>query len=376
VFSFDTIRLKENNLRIKFDDTSVAASFPDRDWQITANEFVNGGQEKFSIEDISAGRTPFTIEGNAPSHSLYVDDGGRLGLGTSVPSVELHIVDGDTPTLRLQQDSSSGFTPQTWDVAGNETNFFVRDVTNGSALPFRIQPGSPSNSIFIEAASSGDVGFGTSAPDEPIHVRRTDANPTHMKVENTNAGTQITGVKLSNATTSWAFELSGVGNFQISEDGSGGAEFLIDENAAGNAQKFRFADGATVLAEIQADGDINNLTGVYGTLSDRNLKTDIQAVDPADVLARVAAMPISTWRFKNHPDNVHLGPMAQDFWAAFGLYEGETSIALNDLSGVALAAIQGLNQQIDGLNRQIEVKDAALQQLLERVSVLEARLPE
>ncbi|RMH15511.1 MAG: hypothetical protein D6696_20475, partial [Acidobacteria bacterium] len=131
VFSFDTIRLKENNLRIKFDDTSVAASFPSNDWQLTANESANGGASKFSIEDVTGGRTPFTVEANARSHSLYVDDGGRIGNRTATPSVEIHTIDGDTPTLRLQQDGSSGFEPQTWDVAGNETNFFIRDVTNG-----------------------------------------------------------------------------------------------------------------------------------------------------------------------------------------------------------------------------------------------------
>ena len=78
-FSFDTIRLKENNLRIKFDDTSIAASFPRTDWQLTANSSANGGASKFSIDDISGSRTPFTVEANAPSHSLYVDDGGRIG---------------------------------------------------------------------------------------------------------------------------------------------------------------------------------------------------------------------------------------------------------------------------------------------------------
>jgi hypothetical protein len=70
-----------------------------------------------------------------------VDDGGRVGLGTSTPVVDLHVVSGDSPTLRLEQNGSSGFTPQTWDVAGNETNFFVRDVTHSSNLPFRIRPG-------------------------------------------------------------------------------------------------------------------------------------------------------------------------------------------------------------------------------------------
>ncbi len=171
VFGFDTIRLKENNLRIKFDDTSVVPSFPANDWQLTANDSANGGASKFSIDDISGNRTPFTVEANSRSHALYVDDGGRIGSRTSTPSVEIHTIDGDTPTLRLQQDGSSGFAPQTWDVAGNETNFFIRDVTNGSQLPFRIRPDAPTNSIFIDV--DGDVGVGTSSPNSSLHVKET-----------------------------------------------------------------------------------------------------------------------------------------------------------------------------------------------------------
>lgn len=167
-FGFDTIRLKENNLRIKFQDTSNSASFPTNDWQITANDSSNGGANKFSIDDIDGGRTPFTIEASAPSHSLYVEDGGSIGFGTSTPVVQLHVVDGNTPTLRLEQDGSSGFTPQTWDMAGNETNFFIRDASNGSTLPFRIRPGAPSSSIDI--AGGGDVGIGTSSPSERLTI--------------------------------------------------------------------------------------------------------------------------------------------------------------------------------------------------------------
>src|SRR6056297_3881935 len=171
-FGFDTLRLKENNLRIKFDDTSNSGSFPSNDWQLTAHDYANGGANKFSIDDITGGRTPFTIEASAPSHSLYVDDGGRIGFGTSTPVVENHVVDGDSPTLRLEQDGSSGFTPQTFDVAANETNFFVRDVTNGSLLPFKIRPGADTNSLVIDA--QGDVGIGVANADMKLHVSGTN----------------------------------------------------------------------------------------------------------------------------------------------------------------------------------------------------------
>ena len=168
-FGFDTIVLKENNLRILFDDTSTSGSFPKNDWRLIANDSSNGGAEYFAIQDATAGRQVFRVEAGAPSNSLYVDDGGRVGLSTSQPVVDLHIVSGNTPTLRLEQDGSSGFTPQTWDVAGNEANFFVRDVTNGSTLPLKIFPSAPTNSITIEG-TTGDVGIGTTSPAADLHV--------------------------------------------------------------------------------------------------------------------------------------------------------------------------------------------------------------
>ncbi len=174
-FNFDTLRLKENNLRIRFMDTSSSSSFPSRDWQITVNESANGGANKFSIEDLDANTIPFTIEASAPSNSLYVDDGGRIGINTNTPLVNIHNKEGNSPTLRLEQDGSSGFSPQIWDVAGNEANFFVRDVTNGSKLPFKIVPNAPTNSLYI--AADGDVGLGTATPDGIFDVADpSDAN--------------------------------------------------------------------------------------------------------------------------------------------------------------------------------------------------------
>jgi hypothetical protein len=167
-FGFDTIRLKENNTRIKFDDTSTAAGFPNNDWQLTANDSASGGANKFSIEDITGAKVPFTITAGAPTNSIFVASSGRVGLRTSTPVLDLHINTSDTPAHRLEQNSSGGFTAQTWDIAGNEANFFIRDVTGGSRLPFRIRPGAPTSSIDISA--TGAVGIGTASPAKPLHV--------------------------------------------------------------------------------------------------------------------------------------------------------------------------------------------------------------
>lgn len=149
-FGFDTQRYKENNLRVHFDDTSSSASFPSNDWRIVINDTSNGGASYFAVEDSNTGRIPFKIGSGAPVNSLIVEGtSGDIGIGTGTPVLEMHIADGDSPGIRLEQNGSSGFGAQTWDMAGNETNFFVRDVTNGSKLPFKILPNSPDNSLRI-----------------------------------------------------------------------------------------------------------------------------------------------------------------------------------------------------------------------------------
>ena len=244
-FGFDTIRLKENNLRVRAVDTSSTSSFPSRDWQITFNDSANGGANKFSIDDIDGGRTPFTIEAGAPSHSLYVDDGGRLGLGTSTPVVDIHLKSGNTPTLRLEQDGSSGFTPQTWDVAGNEANFFVRDATNGSTLPFKIFPGAPTNSITIEA-STGDVGLGTQTPSEELHIVNTGTGNNAAIRFQTNSG-------------DWIMRTQETGQFQIRENAGGTIPVRIHPGASANLLNVGVeTDGSTA-----ATGEVN----ILGTLA-------------------------------------------------------------------------------------------------------------
>ncbi|WP_055148285.1 tail fiber domain-containing protein [Jiulongibacter sediminis] len=168
-FGFDTQRFKENNLRVHFDDTSTSASFPANDWRIVINDDDNGGGNYFAVQDATASRTPFLVEAGARNNALYVESDGDIGIGTQNPVIELHVAGGDTPGLRLEQNATSGFEPQTWDLAGNETSFFIRDASNGSTLPFRVRPGSPSNALVID--TDGDIGMGVLTPAGPLHIK-------------------------------------------------------------------------------------------------------------------------------------------------------------------------------------------------------------
>ncbi len=110
-------------------------------------------------------------------------------------------------------------------------------------------------------------------------------------------------------------------------------------------------------------------TGTITPNSDRSQKTGFAPVDAAAVLAKVAELPIQQWRFKTEDTSVkHVGPMAQDFRAAFGLGEIPTAIATVDADGVALAAIQALNQKLEESRAENAALKARLDKLEQMVS--------
>jgi hypothetical protein len=111
------------------------------------------------------------------------------------------------------------------------------------------------------------------------------------------------------------------------------------------------------------------VNGTFVSASDRNLKENFQPVRPRDVLEKVAALPLSQWNYKDDPGARHVGPMAQDFHAAFGVGPDDRHIATVDADGVALAAIQGLNEKVEEQTAALHERDA-------RIARLEADLAE
>ena len=131
-------------------------------------------------------------------------------------------------------------------------------------------------------------------------------------------------------------------------------------------------------------------SGGWQIVSDRNLKENIAEVDYSDVLDRLLAVPVSTWNYKTDEKKTpHMGPMAQDLYAAYGLGGDDTHISSIDGLGVSLAAIQGLyldarekNAELTGelkdmrslVNKQavlMEEQAREIKSLAERLSALE-----
>ncbi|NQV05451.1 tail fiber domain-containing protein, partial [bacterium] len=254
--------------------------------------------------------------------------------------------------------------PQVWDVVGNEANFFIRDVTNGSALPFRLRPGAEGSTI--DVGSDSQIGLGTANAGAKVHIQESDdgngsTNAAALIIENTsrvkkprhmlyivNNGAATVSFEDTTSALNWFFGTTLQGDFRIGFQGAGGSNLLVDP-----------AGDVTALAAMNATA--------FNVTSDRALKAAVTAVDPGSVLAAVADLPVSTWSFIGDGDVRHLGPMAQDFAEAFGLGDSSTTINVADAAGVSLAAIQALAAE----NRELTAVNADLQA---RIEALEAQM--
>jgi hypothetical protein len=149
---------------------------------------------------------------------------------------------------------------------------------------------------------------------------------------------------------------------------SNGLDF---RSAAADEFAVRATGGVRLVTAIDNSGnpvagvELPPGSGSWSSLSDREVKANIALADGERILAQLAELPISTWNYAaQDPSTRHIGPMAQDFHAAFGVGEDETHITTVDADGVALAAIQGLH-------RLVQEKDAQITALEARVAALE-----
>ena len=110
------------------------------------------------------------------------------------------------------------------------------------------------------------------------------------------------------------------------------------------------------------------LSGYWTDVSDRNMKENFANINTRQVLETLASLPIQQWNYKVEEDGIrHIGPMAQDFYAAFGYGDSDTGLASIDTNGVALAAIQGLYEVV-------QEKDAQIAELETRLAEVESQV--
>ena len=229
----------------------------------------------------------------------------------------------------------------------------------------------PLGTLFVQ---SDRVGIGTDTPSDLLHVSRSDGTTKVLVDENSATVTKRFMFELENngapgfiftnsaSGDTWQFAQTAVGDFTVSLIGTGGSELQVNKDG-----RVTMGPGATQTFNLAPNG---NLT-INGTLtqgSSRDIKENFSRIEPQEILARVTKLPLQEWTYKaDAPESRHLGPVAEDFRAAFGLGEDDKHIAPMDAAGVALASIQAMH----GL---MEDKDQRIADLEEQNLALEGRL--
>ena len=395
------VLLKADNLSVRFDDTSTTAGFPANDWELLANDSHNGGEDYFGIRDITAATTPFRVDAGVATDGLRVSPAGsgtHVGVGTE-PMEAIHAVTSDTPTLRLEQQSTS-FGDYAWDLGGYESYFYLRDGGSGD-FPFFVGAGAANGALAIEAddvilgfsgvpvnlVTTGTTSLAGAAflsdslvVDGPTLTQRTLVGFDDPTTAAANTEFEVDGFARFRADTRFDGTMTAFGDFVTNGDltGRGKLNFVGDYSAlAGPVIRVRDQPTSTNYMILTRQGDLTIL-GTLSQGSDVNRKEEIVAVDPEAILDGVSALPISTWQYIGDEEGgTHLGPMAQDFYRAFGLGQGETTIASIDADGVALASVQALrarNEAAVARIAELEAENAAQAERLARLEAAVARL--
>ena len=132
----------------------------------------------------------------------------------------------------------------------------------------------------------------------------------------------------------------------------------------GSAFAWNTGGGANEMS-LDTGGNLTT-AGLVNGVSSREVKENITAVDGRQVLAGLEELPIATWNYKTgSPEARHMGPVAEDFFAAFGLGADDRHIAPYDVAGVALAAIKAQQAEISALRDQVSALEELVSRLLD-----------
>jgi trimeric autotransporter adhesin len=157
----------------------------------------------------------------------------------------------------------------------------------------------------------------------------------------------------------------------IWSDGSAQASADTFRNTANNEFAVRATGGVRFRTNLGGTTGCNLPagSGVFNCTSSRTTKENFLAVSGTDVLSRLRAIPVSTWNYISEGQNVrHIGPMAEDFYQQFKLGTGNTSIGVQDLAGVSIAAVKALDER----TLELEKRTAEVEKLRTEVDELRA----
>jgi len=324
----------------------------------------------------------------------------------------------DPPYIYVYTPGGDSLTPR---VVFGHLQEFEQGVMfyypNRRAFGFGV--GSGITTLFIDPTNlGGRVGIGTQTPEATLEVvgtLRAQAPELGLSPTRSGNGSTVGGGLRSTATGNWATTAGGADNTSNAQFAtvSGGQHNVASGqwstvpggDSCGATAEHTFAAGRRAKAmhkgafvwgdqtnadvastaedqfQIRAKGGANIFTdsaltagvtlpagaSAWAPLSDRSVKRNIRPVDGADVLARLAELPVSRWSYAaQDPSIEHVGPMAQDFYRLFGLGDDDQHISTLDPDGISLAAIKELHRQNRELSERVDELERLIAELRSR----------
>ncbi len=288
------------------------------------------------------------------SNQFLIRASGGVGINTNNPGSAALAVNGDTQVSGgLSANALEAASALTVGITATVGADIVagRDITAGRNV-----------------LMGGKAGIGTANPQGTLHVYSA-SSPTTIRLQSSaqpGAGRIEFLSDPQGSASEWR-----PGYIQSTDNGgfTGGLAFVVNgsgvSNRFGAVETMRVVNGRVGIGNnapstlLQVGNATCNGT-TWNNASDRNLKENLKPVNAQVMLEKVIALPLSEWNYKATPGESHVGPMAQDFKAAFGLGADDKSIATVDADGVALAAIQGLNEKVENHEHKAERRLARL----------------
>ncbi len=380
----------------------ILMNISDREWRL----INDGNLDIFKIKDQTAGVT-----------RLAIDYDGQIGIGTSDPKAPLHIK-GEAlflDTLRVEDEFFAALRLKFGTGGTGQIEWYERaipragiawDEGNNNGMLFYTDGVNRTDKIRMAIKKNGDIGIGTLDPSSLLDLEAATIN-TDVEVTNTSGTAGRSRILMNISDREWRIvndgdldlfkirdQTAGITRVAIDYDGQVGIgtldptavlhvvssgvtpSFLAANGTSdyavpvGQNMQFGHWDGATstFTERMKINGVGTVQVSVLEITSDRDAKMEFATVDGRDILERLSEIPIETWNLKRDDASIrHMGPMAQDFKAAFRLGSDDKHISTTDLDGVALAAIQGLHEMV------LE-KDAKIAALQGRIGEMEARM--
>ena len=360
------------------------------------------GQNKLTLGTYSgAGETGIIAFSPLGTEKVRIDSTGNVGIGTTSPQANLEVggagskllrvvSSNDNAVIRMDRGSTSGAGMFQYFTSGTQKWFVgVRD----SSEQFRISDAADGSdwtgtARLVINKTDGNVGIGTTSPGNKLDVYGnigigagsggTIFGDTTTRLLTLSSSGSTLGfnstTKIDVINNQILFTAGGsTSRFNASGFGIGGIPANLLDVFGGASIGAAYAgttspsNGLIIQGNVgigtttptlgpltMASGAYVTAGGTWTNASDRNIKENFATVTPASILEKIVNLPIAKWNYKREDASItHLGPTAQDFYAAFGLGGSDTSISTIDPSGVALVGIQALNEKFNSLQQTV-----------------------